>query len=225
MRENKIMVDENIFDKYAEEYDAWFEENRYAYLSELKLLKSLSRDSFQALEIGVGSGRFAAPLGILFGVDPSWQMLEIARKRGIEALLATGEDLPFRDQSFDLVLLIVTLCYVKSPGRVIKEARRVLRERGRIIAGIIDKKSELGKIYQAGKDQSKFYRPANFLSAEEMMALLEKHAFQKLRTFQTIFQSPRTMASVESFEPGHGRGGFVVIEGKKPERRKNHADL
>jgi ubiquinone/menaquinone biosynthesis C-methylase UbiE len=214
------MRDENIFDKYAQEYDAWFDENRYAYLSEVELLKSLMPGKTEALEIGVGSGRFAAPLGISLGVDPSRPMLEMACKRRIETLLATGEDLPFRDQSFDLVLLIVTLCYVNDTDRVIREAQRVLREKGKIIAGIIDRKSELGKIYQARKDQSRFYRPATFLSAEEVMALLEKHAFQKLRTFQTISQSPRTMTSVESFEPGHGRGGFVVIEGEKPERKE-----
>jgi len=35
------------------------------------------------LEIGVGTGRFAAPLGIKVGVDPSMAMLAYAAERGV----------------------------------------------------------------------------------------------------------------------------------------------
>jgi SAM-dependent methyltransferase len=48
-----------------------------------------------AVEIGVGSGRFAAPIGVRFGVDPARVMLQIARSRGVDAAMGVGEALPF----------------------------------------------------------------------------------------------------------------------------------
>ena len=46
------------------------------------------------IEIGVGTGRFAAPLGIKVGVDPSMTMLTYAAKRGVLGLQGTAEALP-----------------------------------------------------------------------------------------------------------------------------------
>jgi ubiquinone/menaquinone biosynthesis C-methylase UbiE len=212
------MNGQNIFDTCYEEYDAWFDENRFAYLSELEVLKNMMNEPAESLEIGVGSGRFAAPLGVQTGIDPSPAMLKIASQRGIQTIVAKGEHLPFPENTFDLVLIMVTLCYAENIQKVLQEANRVLRKRGKIIVGIIDRESKLGKSYEKRKAQSKFYQPANFLSATDVLNLLEKHAFQKLRAFQTIFHSPKNMISVESSKPGHGHGGFVAIEGIKQER-------
>ena len=52
------------FEKYTERYEDWFEKHKYAYLSELKAVSSLLPENREnCLEIGVGTGRFAAPLG------------------------------------------------------------------------------------------------------------------------------------------------------------------
>lgn len=52
------------FEKYTNDYDAWFEEHPFVYQSELKAVSSLWPSSGRGIEIGVGTGRFAAPLGI-----------------------------------------------------------------------------------------------------------------------------------------------------------------
>jgi len=57
------------FDKYPFRYDEWFIRNKYAYKSELLAIKKQLPKSKNGVEIGVGSGRFAAPLGIKLGVD------------------------------------------------------------------------------------------------------------------------------------------------------------
>jgi len=98
-----------IFDIYSKEYDQWYEENKFAYLSELEALKKVVPKKGKGLEIGVGTGRFAQPLGVTFGIDPSKKMLEIAKKRGIKTSVGKGENLPFTDNEFDYVLIVITI--------------------------------------------------------------------------------------------------------------------
>ncbi len=67
----------NIFDKRYKKYDAWYKENKFAYLSELEAIRKVLPKKGKGLEIGVGTGRFAAPLGIKFGIDPSEDMIQL----------------------------------------------------------------------------------------------------------------------------------------------------
>ena len=55
------------FEKYTQEYDEWFIKNKNQYLSELNSIKNLIPKNKKGIEIGVGSGRFASPLGIKYG--------------------------------------------------------------------------------------------------------------------------------------------------------------
>ena len=82
-----------IFDTEAERYDAWFDtpHGRVLFENELAAIRSLWRDEFQpALEIGVGTGRFAAALGIEHGVDPAAGALRLATARRIKVEHARG---------------------------------------------------------------------------------------------------------------------------------------
>lgn len=154
-----------IFDKYYKKYDAWYEKNRFAYLSELRALRKVLPEGGKGLEIGVGTGRFAAPLGITNGIDPARNMIKIARERGVNARLGSGESLPFKNSSFNYVAIVITLCFVKDPRKVLEESGRVLKRKGTIIIGIIDKDSFLGRFYQIKK--SIFYKQANFFSVKD----------------------------------------------------------
>jgi len=55
----------SIFDRYYKKYDTWYEKNKFAYLSELGAIKKVLPKVGKGLEIGVGTGRFAAPLNIV----------------------------------------------------------------------------------------------------------------------------------------------------------------
>jgi hypothetical protein len=81
------------FDEHTDRYEAWFETYEHAYESEIEALDEAARttrkdteedsrttrtDLGQGVEIGVGSGRFAAPLGLPLGIDPSERMLTFA---------------------------------------------------------------------------------------------------------------------------------------------------
>jgi len=203
----------NIFDRYYQKYDSWYEKNRFAYLSELAVLKKSIPKNKRGLEIGVGTGRFAAPLNISEGIDPSPQMLEIAKQRGVSVRLGTGEDIPFAENEFDYAALIMTLCFVSNPLKVLKETGRVLKTGGRLIIGIVDKESFLGKFYESKK--SIFYKNAHFFSIPELTMMLKKVGFGRFVYYQTLFSFPEEMTAVERPLKGFGKGGFVVVKSVK----------
>lgn len=205
-----------VFDKYFEDYDQWYEDNKLVYLSELEAFKKVIPINKKGLEIGVGTGRFAEPLGIEYGVDPSENMLSIARKRGIKTFVGKGENLPFPDKEFDYVLLAITICFVENPDKVIEEARRVLKDNGKIIIGIVDRNSPLGKFYlEKKKEGHKFYKYATFYSTEEIVEMLKKHNFKDFIFYQTIFGSINDIKEIEEPKEGYGEGSFVVISATK----------
>jgi len=207
----------DFFDKHYKRYDAWYYENKLAYLSELEAVKKVLPTEGYGLEIGVGSGRFAGPLGITVGIDPSKKMVELARGRGVDARLGVGEELSFKDSTFDYVAIIVTLCFVRNPGKVITESVRVLKPEGKLIVGIIDKESFLGKFYQ--KKGSIFYGHARFFAIEEIARMLKAAGFNDFSYYQTIFDYPDKLSVVEKPHKGFGKGGFVVIGAVKKENK------
>jgi ubiquinone/menaquinone biosynthesis C-methylase UbiE len=203
------------FDEYASQYEDWFEKNRFAYESELRAIKELLPNSGNSVEIGVGSGRFAAPLGIKVGVDPSRKMREIAQKRGIEAIGGIAEKLPFDDLLFDLALVVTTICFLDDIESALKEAYRILKPSGSLIIGFIDKSSLIGKLYQQHKKNNIFYREATFYSADQVISYLKEAGFKDFNFTQTIFQPLPDIKAIEPVELGYGEGSFVVIKALK----------
>ena len=203
----------NIFDHYYKKYDAWYEKNKFTYLSELEAVKQVLPKNGKGLEIGVGTGRFAQALGTKFGIDPSIEMLKIAKKRGINVRLGDGGRLPFKNGTFDYVAIIITICFVKDPRKVIEESYRVLKKNGKIIIGIVDKNSFLGKFYQ--KKKSVFYGKAKFFGVDELTSLIKSTGFNRFYYCQTIFGLSDKVNSIEKPQNGFGKGSFVVISAKK----------
>ena len=158
------MVRIELFEKYSKEYDEWFIKNRDIYSAELNAIKSLIPYNKSGVEIGVGTGRFALPLGIKVGVEPSKRMTEISRKKGIKVYEGVAEQLPFNNETFDFVLFVTTICFVDDLTKSFEEAHRVLKTDGFILIGFVDKESELGKKYQLKREKSKFYKDATFYS-------------------------------------------------------------
>lgn len=202
-----------VFDQHTVEYDQWYERHAALYESELEALRRALPSQGNGVEIGVGTGRFAAPLGINTGVEPAENMAKMAEQRGVKVHRAYAEKLPFENQSFDFVLMVTTLCFLGDVSAALAEARRVLRPGGCFIAGIVDRESPLGREYEAKKEGHAFYKDAHFLSTTEATSLLEKAGFHTFSYWQTLFHPDKK--EKETPIPGYGTGSFVVIKAFK----------
>jgi SAM-dependent methyltransferase len=201
------------FETYYQEYDDWFLENQYAYQSELDALQSLLPAGLSGVEIGIGTGRFAMPLGIRVGIDPSPKMAAVARSLGLEVHEAVAENLPFPDAAFDFALMVTTICFVDDVDRSLSEAYRILKPGGCLLIGFVDRESELGRAYLKKKETSRFYREATFYSTKEVVLHLEKTGFHAFQFRQTLFHL--ALEEIEEVKEGFGEGGFVVVKSVK----------
>ncbi|HEY49989.1 MAG TPA: methyltransferase domain-containing protein [Dehalococcoidia bacterium] len=202
------------FEIHYREYENWFEKNIFAYRSELSAIESFVPADKRGIEIGIGSGRFAAPMCIETGIDPSFRMLETAKIRGLEVIAAVAESLPFIDSCFDFALMVTTICFLDDTETALKEAYRILKPSGSLIIGFVDKNSPLGRLYQQHKKESVFYSVATFYSVEEVVSMLEKSGFQDFNFAQTIFRDLTEISDIEPVKAGYGEGSFVVVEAR-----------
>jgi SAM-dependent methyltransferase len=197
-------------------YDDWFERHRAAYLSELLAVRVLLPWEGRGLEIGVGTGRFAGPLGVEFGIDPAGEMLGYAGARGVKVACAVAEALPFAGGIFDYALVVTTICFVIDPKATLREIARVLRPGGKVVIGLIDRESPLGQDYLAHQAENVFYREATFYSAAEVEALLKDTGFSDLVWVQTLSSPPSKIHDIEPISAGTGRGAFLVALAQAP---------
>ncbi|MHB9033609.1 MAG: class I SAM-dependent methyltransferase, partial [Anaerolineae bacterium] len=201
-----------VFDAYSQEYDDWFDSHPDVYLAELEAVRQLiPPGEAKGLEVGIGSGKFAFPLGIKFGVEPSASMAKRARELGITVFDGAAEQLPSPDGSFDYVLMVTTICFVDDVPQSFREARRVLKPGGYLIIGLVDKESEIGRHYVKVKDKDKFYRDATFYSSAEVVSFLQQANFTDIIAKQTLIPGKETGC----IQDGYGEGSFVVIRGCK----------
>ena len=100
------------------------------YEAELRAVKTIMPEVGRGLEIGVGAGRFACPVGIRDGIEPSKRMRALARKRRVRAIEGMAEDLPYDDSQFDFVLMLITVCFIGDIGKALMEAHWVLSNKG-----------------------------------------------------------------------------------------------
>ena len=211
------MTKVSVFNQNVEEYEAWYEKNPEVYESEIQAIKDQMLTLPQniiGIEVGLGTGRFAEPLGIKEGIEPSQEMRNLALEKGIEVMDARAERLPYQDMHFDFVLF-VTICHLDDVKAAFEEAHRVLKPGGALIVGFIDKNSPIGQEYEERRSNSKFYRQAKFYPSERVKSMLEDLNFKDLSFIQTLFGKLDEIDTVQASKPGHSEGSFVVVKARK----------
>jgi SAM-dependent methyltransferase len=107
--------------------------------------------------------------------------------------------------------VVTTICFVDDARAMLREIARVLRPGGKIVIGLIDRESALGKNYLAHRDENVFYREATFYSAAEVAALLKETGFSHLVWLQTLSTPLSEIHEIEPISAGFGRGAFLVV--------------
>ena len=138
-----------FFDRRAADYDREYADDTpggYALrVRRRKVLELFDQPGGNVLDVGCGPGVMAHEMvsrGCRFwGVDPSSQMIEIARSRfgendRIRFLLGEAERLEFADDSFDAVLCIGVIDSLRDGRRAVLEMVRVLRPGGTLIVTV-----------------------------------------------------------------------------------------
>ena len=199
------------FTTYHRRYEAWFAHHQAAYHSELLAIRALLPWHGLGLEIGVGTGRFASPLGIEVGVEPSREMLAYAVKRGISGVQGVAEALPFKDGVFDYALVVTTICFVDDPRAMLTETHRVLKPGAALVTGFIDRTSTLGRHYLDHQADSVFYREASFFTASEVGVLLSHAGFAGQTWAETLSKPLNEIQEIEPIRADRGQGAFVVV--------------
>jgi ubiquinone/menaquinone biosynthesis C-methylase UbiE len=130
------------YDGHADWYDEFVTERVPAFTAGVRelLTKLLGPGGGRCLDLGCGTGIYIAAVAKLgwdvVGVDLSQDQLRVARSRAgdvAELIHADASELPFPEESFDAVYSTLTHTDVEDVPTMFREARRVLRPRGRIV--------------------------------------------------------------------------------------------
>ncbi len=130
----------DFFDRIAPSYDSWAGGQHERVAARLVDVAAPQKGE-QVLDVGTGTGLVAhlvAPRvspGSVIGIDLSDNMLALARSKkskNVQFLGMAAERLVFKPETFDLVTMGEALAYLGDPTDALAEARRVLREGGRL---------------------------------------------------------------------------------------------
>jgi ubiquinone/menaquinone biosynthesis C-methylase UbiE len=201
------------FDKIAETYDSWYDDNPL-FRCELNALNEVVSVSPLSLEVGVGSGRFSQALGIRYGVDPAPRLLAIAKNRGVLSIQAMAEALPFKKNSLEQIFFIFSLCFLEDSLKAFQEAAGVLKTGGLLIVGFVPKDSNWGNFYEQKKQEGHLlYKYASFFCLEDLLSNTDKAHFRIVGGASTLFQSPKLKKyhTEKPIRGLHSKAGFIVF--------------
>jgi ubiquinone/menaquinone biosynthesis C-methylase UbiE len=95
------------------------------------------KNSDKVLDLGCGDGlniSILRKMGIdkTFGVDPLGRLINITKKNnpGVIAKIGTAEHIPFRSESFDIVLVDSVFHHLTEYVKPVKEIKRILKKGG-----------------------------------------------------------------------------------------------
>ena len=136
------------YDELAERYDEPSRDHVVdSILVEFSNTRPTTRDfDLRVLDIGCGTGkqltadRRRFPQMTLVGIDRSWGMLQVARRRApnVNWLQGDGATLPLDSGSFDYVTNQFSYPHIGRTGEFVQEVFRVLKPQGRFVMTNID---------------------------------------------------------------------------------------
>jgi SAM-dependent methyltransferase len=118
------------------------EDNHWWFATRTWAIETFLRDipktqTLDILDIGCGAGNMIhhlAPYGRVRGIEVDPRPVKIAQQRGYDVRLGDAtQQIPFPDQSFDLVTALDVIEHVDADENILREAFRVLRPGGRVL--------------------------------------------------------------------------------------------
>jgi ubiquinone/menaquinone biosynthesis C-methylase UbiE len=211
------------FAELAASYEDWFDTPLGAFVDEKEtqaLLRALPGRAINAVvDVGAGTGHFSrllAKLGYdVIAVEPSRAMRETgdALSAGWTVKYVDGraEELAYPDGSFEGALFFTALEFTEDPARALKEAMRVVRPGGWVIAAVINRRSAWGRLYrELGERGEQPWAAANLLCAEDVELLMRRAS--DLRE-QALYLAPDAAEPFEEAdEAARAAGGEPALQ-------------
>lgn len=188
------------------QYDAWYETplGEAVHRLEKDLVFSLAgvKKGEKALDAGCGTGNYSIELSkkgaITTGFDSSPDMLALAvakaRKEGLAINFIQADALSISalpDNSFDIVLSVGMLCFVKEREGALVELRRVLKPGGRLVVGVLNRCSPWAVLRRLkGMFKETIYNQVSFISPAELDDSLKKAGFKVKELKTCVFFLP-----------------------------------
>ena len=124
---------ESYWSKRAKKYDetSWVKNESFIE----NFLDMISDKSFSnILEVGIGTGAVANIMtsrkGALTGIDISKEMIDQIKNDKITPIVANAHDLPFEENTFELIYMRNVIHYLEKPEKVFSEIHRCLKPGG-----------------------------------------------------------------------------------------------
>lgn len=140
MTKNYEKLSETYYDQHAQKFDHSFDGFLSGFFKRYIVKHLKLQKGSHVLDIGAATGKLLRMLsdeqeisGV--GLDISPQMTRVAQARYPEFTFVTGsaQQLPFDNQSFDVLICSASFHHFPSPETFLKEAERVLRPGGRLV--------------------------------------------------------------------------------------------
>jgi len=186
------------------------------------------------LDLGCGDGTYSIAAfqrgARVTGVDISDTVLDSARRRAVacgasvEWRQASAESLPYDSGTFDIVLAVTILCFIRDPLQVVREISRVLHPGGRFVIGELGRYSAwaLSRRVRGWLGSSR-WKNAHFWTVGELQRLLQQARFQIGTSRACVYYPPFNIAAHIVGEHDHafsslGQIGaaFLAVRGNKP---------
>lgn len=221
-----------VFDDQAKKYDQWYTTSlgRHVDETETRCALELLRPGpgMKVLDVGCGTGNFSIKLVRLgcdvLGIDISREMLAVAGEKArmegfkVDFRYMDVNAMEFADESFDAVISMAALEFMKDHSRALDEMFRVLKRGGNLLIGTINRLSPWGEFYlKAGKSSRSVFRHAGFLVMEELKSFRPDNL---VSVSECLFIGPDTDekdidTDKENTLAEPGKGGFLCAMWKK----------
>jgi len=136
----------NYYDEIAQGYEELHKEEQEKKIAIIKEEITINKED-KLLDVGCGTGLTTRPWQCKrFGIDPSKKLLEKAIQKDKEGTykLAPAENLPFKDNNFDIVISITAIQNFTDIEKGLKEIKRVGKDK--FVLTFLKKSSKKEKI-------------------------------------------------------------------------------
>jgi ubiquinone/menaquinone biosynthesis C-methylase UbiE len=187
----------------------------------------------RVLDLGCGDGTYSIAAfqrdAHVTGVDISNAMLESARRRAaacgasVDWCQASAESIPYDPGTFDFVLAVTILCFIKNPLQAVQEVSRVMRPGGSFVIGELGRYSAWALSRRVrGWLGSSMWRDTHFWTLGELQRLLQQAGFRVTASRACVYYPPFNLAARIVGEHDHafsflGQVGaaFVAVRAEK----------